>query len=208
MTVRGRAILIATSNEGKRQEYLELLPREITVLSMRDVAVQLPPETADTFAGNARIKAAAAASKSGHLVLADDSGLEVDDLGGAPGVFSARYAGEPPDDRRNIAHLLAQLIGVPAAQRTARFHCAIALADRTGVIAEGHGTCEGMIAAAPAGHHGFGYDPVFLLPDGRTMAELESSEKNRISHRAVAFRTILSQVLETLDQTISEVDQR
>ncbi len=208
MTATGRAIVVATANEGKRLEYDALIPRQITVLSLRDVAVQFPPETADTFAGNARIKAMAAASQSGHLVLADDSGLEVDALGGAPGIWSARYAGEPACDRRNFAHLLAQLTGVPAAQRTARFHCAIALADPTGALAEGHGTCEGMIAEAPAGHHGFGYDPVFLLPDGRTMAELEASEKNRVSHRAVAFRTILSQVLETLDRSTSEVDQR
>ena len=206
--VTAPTILIATSNDGKRQEYADLFPPGITVLSLAHVAVTLPPETADTFAGNARLKAITAAEQSDHLVLADDSGLEVDALAGAPGVLSARYAGEPSDDQRNMALVLKQLRGVPAARRTARFRCAIAVVDRSGRIIEGHGTCDGAIAPAPAGTNGFGYDPIFVLPDGRRMAELEPGEKNRLSHRAAAFRSILSEVVAVILQEASEVDQR
>jgi len=201
-------LLIATSNAGKRREYVDLLPSTVDVLSLSDVNVVLPPETERTFAGNARLKATAAAEQSGRIVLADDSGLEVDALFAAPGVLSARYSGDPPDDRRNLTHLLAQLAGVPAPQRTARFRCAISVASPSRVLVEGNGTCEGAIALTPAGTHGFGYDPVFLLPDGRTMGELAPTEKALLSHRSVAFRSILSQVLDILDRVAAEVDQR
>jgi XTP/dITP diphosphohydrolase len=144
-------------------------------------------EDADTFAGNARKKAEEVAQLSGWPTLADDSGLCVDALGGAPGVRSARYAGEPSDAAANCKKLIAALADVPP-PRTARFHCALAVArpgTPTVVVEE---ACEGEILTAPRGSGGFGYDPLFLLPElGRTMAELSLDEKNRLSHRARAM---------------------
>ena len=144
-------------------------------------------ETGATFAENATLKARAYAEASGLLALADDSGLEVDALGGEPGVRSARFGGEDLTDRQRYELLLANLANVPAAARTARFRCVIAIAEPSGEISLADGKVEGMIALAPRGHEGFGYDPVFLVPDrGVTMAELPAAEKNRISHRAEA----------------------
>jgi XTP/dITP diphosphohydrolase len=184
-------LLIATHNRGKLVEYQEMLadlPLELVTLD--DVGIfDDVEETGATFAENARAKALEYARRAGVLTLADDSGLEVDALGGEPGVRSRRYAGENKSDPERIAFLLDKLRGVPRDQRTARFRCAIALATPRGELYECAGTCEGLIEFAPRGTHGFGYDPVFLFPErGLTMAELSSEEKNRVSHRARATR--------------------
>ena len=195
MTTSGRTVLLATSNPGKRAEFELLLPPAVRVLTLADVSVELPPEDGDTFAEIAVAKATTASGQSGLLTLADDSGLEVDALAGAPGVRSARFGGEPPSDERNRQTLLAALAAVPADQRGARFRCAVALARAGTVVATAEGTCEGSIGYFPRGIFGFGYDPIFVLPGGCTMAELEPAEKNRISHRARAFQAILPRLL-------------
>ena len=150
-------------------------------------------EDAPTFAGNAEKKARAALAASGPPSLADDSGLEVDALDGAPGVLSARYAGEPCDDGANNRKLVGALAGIPDARRTARFRCALVFVDADGTRLVADGTCEGRIGHAPRGTGGFGYDPLFLVDGdahGRTMAELAPDEKNRISHRARALEKL------------------
>ena len=158
-------------------------------------------ETGTTFAENARLKALTYARQSGLLTLADDSGLEVDALGGEPGVFSKRYAGEGKSDAERIEFLLDKLRDVPPGKRSARFRCAIAIASPDGKLHETDGTCEGEIIFSPRGTNGFGYDPIFYFPArGVTMAELPPEEKNRVSHRAQAAihaRTILSKIVET-----------
>jgi XTP/dITP diphosphohydrolase len=147
------------------------------------------PETGTTFKENALLKARAVARGTGLLTLADDSGLEVDYLHGAPGVYSARFAGEPPDDTRNNAKLLALLNQVPAAKRTARFRCVIALVTPEERVAFAEGACDGTIGFEPQGTGGFGYDPIFYLPRfGCSIAELDLSVKNQISHRGKALR--------------------
>jgi XTP/dITP diphosphohydrolase len=190
-------LLVATSNPGKLAEFVRILPTGVRVVDLAKLGVQLPPETGTSFAENAATKAIAAAEQSGLISLADDSGLVVDALGGAPGVLSARFAGGDEANRRT---LLAALARVPRQRRTARFVCAVALArPETGtIVARAEGTCEGMIAAAPRGSFGFGYDPVFELPDGRTMAELAPEEKDKVSHRGVAYRRILPALLAEL----------
>jgi XTP/dITP diphosphohydrolase len=149
--------------------------------------VTLPPETGATYAENAAVKARAVVAALGAAALGDDSGIEVDALGGAPGIRSARYAGESAGDAGNNARLLAALSGRPAAERGARFRCVLALARPGGGETIVDGTCEGRILDAPRGDRGFGYDPLFL-PDGQslTFAELPPGVKNRISHRARA----------------------
>lgn len=186
-----RTIVIATTNPGKIEEFRRLLPPGIEIRSLLDLGIKLPPEHGATFLENAHAKALAAARQSGHLAIADDSGLEVDALGGEPGIRSARYAGPGASDADNRARLLAALAAVPSPTRTARFRCAVAIASPEGLIASAEGVCEGSIATTPAGCHGFGYDPIFLLPDGRTMAKLPPEEKNRISHRARAYQAVL-----------------
>ncbi|MDQ3411609.1 MAG: RdgB/HAM1 family non-canonical purine NTP pyrophosphatase [Chloroflexota bacterium] len=195
-------ILLATSNPGKRREFLQLLPSAVNVKTLDDVHVTLPEETGATFAENSALKAIAASARSGLLTLADDSGLEVDALGGDPGVRSARYAGVPPSDDKNRAALLAALRQVPATARQARFVCAVSLARGGTILAEAEGTCVGIIASAPAGSNGFGYDPLFQLADGRTMAELPAAEKNEISHRARAYRAILPALLAAIEHDL------
>lgn len=187
-------LLIATHNQGKVAEYVALLSDlRVAWLTLDEAGVaEDVPETEDTFRGNATLKATTYARQSGLLTLADDSGLAVDALGGQPGVWSARY-GEPgfsPADRYRL--LLRNLAHVPREQRTARFHCVIALAAPGGeLLGTADGVCEGLIAAEPIGEGGFGYDPVFLLPErGLTMAQLPTAEKNRISHRAQATAAI------------------
>jgi XTP/dITP diphosphohydrolase len=144
-------------------------------------------ETGATFEANAILKATAFAERSGVTALADDSGLEIDALGGEPGVHSKRYAGPDASDADRIALVLEKLRGVPEGARTARFRCVMALAMPEDVVGTVDGTCEGQIAFAPRGTNGFGYDPIFLLPErGHTMAELPSAEKNAISHRGRA----------------------
>jgi len=186
-----RKLLVATHNPGKAQEYRELLselPFEVTYLDVEGIAFAVE-EHGDTLADNAILKATAYAQMSGLLTLADDSGLEVDALDGKPGVHAARYAGPGASDADRRRKLLNALAGVPWERRTARFRCVIALATPEGIAHTVDGTCEGIIAFGAAGTNGFGYDPVFYLPEwGMTMAQLAAEEKNRISHRGQATR--------------------
>jgi XTP/dITP diphosphohydrolase len=191
-----RKLLIATNNPGKAREYREILSRlsiscQLTTPARQGLAMEVD-ESGDSFEENARMKALAFSRASGLLTLADDSGLEVDALGGAPGVRSARYAGPGATDADRYRKLLEALAQVPAGKRTARFRCVIALAQPDGAVQTASGTCEGEIGFAARGVHGFGYDPVFLVQGGggKTMAELDPAEKNRISHRARALRAV------------------
>jgi XTP/dITP diphosphohydrolase len=193
------AILFATTNPYKVKELrgvLEPLGYEVRSL---DSLPEIPPEPVEdelTFAGNARLKAVAYAAAAGLPCLAEDSGLEVDALGGAPGVHSARYAGasgtREEKDRANNAALLRALAGVPREKRTARFVCAMCLAAPDGrILVETAGTYGGLIADTPRGEGGFGYDPLLYLPDvGLTSAELSAGEKSRRSHRGQAARLL------------------
>jgi XTP/dITP diphosphohydrolase len=194
-------LLVATNNPGKVREYQALLkglPLTLTYPVQEGLDIEVE-ETGSTFAQNARLKATAYARTSGLLTLADDSGLEVDALGGEPGTRSARFAGQGASDEDRYRLLLSKLEGVPWQQRTARFRCVIAVARPQGEVHTAQGTCEGVIAFEPRGEHGFGYDPVFYMPEhGQTMAELEPEVKNRISHRARAAegaRRILQELL-------------
>jgi XTP/dITP diphosphohydrolase len=198
-------LLIATHNPGKVREYRELLaglPLELTYPAHEGLDIEVA-ETGESFAENARLKAAAYARASGLLTLADDSGLEVDALGGEPGIRSARYAGKGASDEERYRLLLEKLRKVPWEERTARFRCAIAVATPAGQVHTAEGICEGVIAFEPKGEHGFGYDPVFYFPEyGMTMAELPPGTKNEISHRARAAqgaREILEESLEIRD---------
>jgi XTP/dITP diphosphohydrolase len=190
-------LLIATHNPGKLREYADLLAGlPLKMVSPDDLGIDLDvTESGATYLENARLKAAAYSRATGLLTLADDSGLEVDILDGAPGIHSARYALGDDDDR--ISALLRALDAAGAAQqeRSARFRCVIVLTDPAGEMWSTTGECAGFIISSPRGSEGFGYDPVFLFPDlGRTMAELRPEEKNRISHRAraaLALRPIL-----------------
>ncbi len=188
-------VVVATRNRGKLVEIVDLLggAGALELVTIDDVApAAFLREDEDTFEGNALAKARQAAAATGLPAIADDSGLEVDALAGAPGVWSARYAGEPSDDGRNNAKLLEALRGVPAEQRQARFRCAAAFVDATRalVIVES-GACEGRILNEPRGSGGFGYDPLFLVPAvDKTMAELPLAQKNQLSHRAAAFRAL------------------
>jgi len=184
-------ILVATMNAGKLREYERLLA-DVQGLELETMASLADPvdvvEDRDTFRGNALKKATEIAKVAGIPCLADDSGLEVDALGGRPGVYSARYAGEDASDAQNNAKLLDELSDTADQQRTARFRCAIAVVDESGSeLATVDGACEGSIGREPRGAHGFGYDPLFV-PDGytQTMAELGPETKNEISHRAQA----------------------
>src|SRR5712691_9625533 len=170
-----RVLLLATTNRHKLEEYRAMfsdLP--IKLLSLEDIQLDFDvEETGSSFAENAVLKARAYAQASGMLTLADDSGLEIDALDGAPGVLSARFAGKGTSYEERFRLILAQLKGIPAEQRTARFRCTIALAEPTGYTRVVEGTIEGMIADSPRGKHGFGYDPIFFVPElGKTMAEL------------------------------------
>ncbi|HIY84325.1 MAG TPA: RdgB/HAM1 family non-canonical purine NTP pyrophosphatase [Candidatus Rubneribacter avistercoris] len=191
-----KTVVIASNNAHKAREIAEALDFPgWEFRTLRDLGIASDPaEDAETFAGNARIKALAAREASGgRAVLADDSGLEVDALDGAPGVRSARYAGEPCDDAANNAKLLAELADVPDARRSARFVCALAFIDEDGTETTARGTVEGRIAREGRGSHGFGYDPLFL-PDAfsgsRTLAEALPEEKNAVSHRGNALREL------------------
>lgn len=196
-----RTLLIATNNPGKVREFRDILaglPIRLTSLAEQGIVVEVP-EDGETFAENAAIKATQYARLSGLLTLVDDSGLVVDALGGAPGVRSARFAGEKASDADRIALLLDRLRDVPSGHRQARFVCAIAVAEPTGEVWQVGGRVEGCITRAPRGSFGFGYDPVFYLPEiGRTMAEVEPAEKNRISHRARAGQAARSALREIL----------
>jgi XTP/dITP diphosphohydrolase len=186
-----KRLCFASGNKHKVAEIAAMLrPRGWEV----EALVLTVEEDAPTFAGNAEKKARAALAQSGLPSLADDSGLEVDALDGAPGVKSARYAGEPSNDAANNAKLLAALDGVPDARRTARFRCALVFVDADGTRLVADGACEGRIGHAARGTGGFGYDPLFFVDgdaQGRTMAELAPDEKNRISHRARALARLV-----------------
>ena len=204
-------LLIATGNPGKLREFRELFaahvsrPWELVAAADVGLADFTVVEDGETYAENAGRKARSYANACGLPALADDSGIEVDALDGAPGLYSARYAGEAADDAANREKLLAALSGVPSDRRAARFRCVIALAfPYTTNVRLGEGVVEGSIAVDERGGLGFGYDPVFALPDGRRMAELHVSEKNRISHRARALASAawaLEAMAKTLDST-------
>lgn len=184
-------IVIASRNQGKITEFRELLKDlPVEILTLADFpSIPEVQETGSSFRENALLKARAVTAATGLIALADDSGLEVDYLGGAPGVYSSRYAGPAHDDGANNRKLLAALEGVPLHQRTARFRCVIAITTPEGGEYFSEGACEGRIALAPRGEGGFGYDPLFLVPSlGKTFAELGPEVKNRISHRAQAMR--------------------
>lgn len=190
--------VLASHNAGKLREMRDILSElGIEVLSQKDAGVDVDPEeTGTTFAENAVIKAKAVMEASGLPAVADDSGLMVDALGGAPGVYSARYGGshDLPDSYRN-EYLLKKLEN--AEQRGAKYVSVIAVAYPDGRILTARGECHGEIARAEKGSGGFGYDPLFRLPDGRHMAELTSEEKNRISHRGIALRELKRILTET-----------
>lgn len=192
-------LLFATSNQHKVEEVRAVLAPlgfDVAGLETLDEMPPEPVEDGDTFAANALIKARGYAASTGCPCLADDSGLAVDALGGAPGIYSARYSGVGSTgaerDAANNALLLERLAGVPADQRTARFVCALCLVDEHGaVLVETEGSFDGVIAEAPRGTNGFGYDPLLWLPDaGRTSAELSPEEKNARSHRGDATRRL------------------
>jgi XTP/dITP diphosphohydrolase len=182
-------LLVATNNPGKIREYDDLLAGlQLDLCGLAEVGLDTDvEETGQTFAENALLKALAYSRASRLLTLADDSGLEVMALGGAPGVYSARYAGKGASDADRYRKLLAALEGVPWEKRAARFRCVIALAWPDGRVETFEGQCDGVIAFEPRGTNGFGFDPVFYMPEhGCTMAELPTEVKNRVSHRARA----------------------
>ena len=187
-------LVLATANPDKAAELAGLL--EGFEVALRPTDLPDVEETADTLEGNARLKAAAVMEATGELAVADDTGLEVDALGGRPGVFASRYAGPDATYADNVAKLLAELAGVPAAERTARFRTvAVALfPDGREIIAEG--VVDGTLTESPRGRGGFGYDPVFV-PDGgegRTFAEMSQAEKSAVSHRGRAVRALAGQL--------------
>ncbi|TKI03083.1 RdgB/HAM1 family non-canonical purine NTP pyrophosphatase [Martelella alba] len=190
-----RKTVLATGNAGKVAELAGLLEDfGFSLSAQTDLGVEPVEETGLTFIENALLKARHAARVTGLPAIADDSGLAVDYLGGAPGIYSARYAGPNASDRQNLEKLLAALDGVPMASRGASFHCVLVYLrhadDPTPLVC--HGRWRGVIAAAPAGEGGFGYDPVFYLPSlGITAAQLSKTEKQRLSHRGQALNTLL-----------------
>ena len=210
MSEQPRALVFATRNRGKLVELRELLPG-VHVLAIDDTGTHVPEvvEDADTFVGNARKKAVEVARATGLPALADDSGLEVDALGGAPGVYSARYAGVTGHaaDAANNAKLLAALAGIAADRRTARFRASLVLADPTGPLGDdaitADGVCEGVILTAPRGTGGFGYDPLFFSPElGMTFAEAGVGSKSHLSHRARAMAAIKPRLLAYLQRSV------
>jgi len=198
MSMSRPSLVIATSNAGKFREFSQLLgalPLRLHSLA-RLQAAPVVSEDGSTYADNAAQKAVTIARWSGCATLADDSGLEVDALGGAPGLHSARYAGLAQDSEANIARLLQALRDVPAAARSARFRCVLVVAVPDGATLQAEGACEGRILEAPCGAGGFGYDPVFFhAASGLTFAEMEAAAKNRLSHRAAACAALSSELL-------------
>jgi len=186
-------LLLATNNDAKVREYrrlLQALPLELVTLAEQGITTVVS-EVGESLEENARLKAVALAAESQLVALADDSGLEVDVLGGEPGCLSARYAGEGAADKDRIDYLLARLGGVPWGRRTAQFRCVIAIATPEGRVEFCSGECQGIITLEPRGEEGFGYDPVFYLPElDKTMAELSLETKNRVSHRGQAARKV------------------
>ena len=198
MSEAAPVLLVATSNTGKLDEYRRLLPAEIRLLSLADVGVVLPEERGDSYEAIATTKAISAARAAGMIALGDDSGLEVDALQGQPGILSARFAGSGATDQQNTEKLLREMHAIPAEDRAATFRCAITLASPDHVLVSVEGSCRGAIAFEPSGDLGFGYDPVFLLPDGRTIAQLGPAEKDAKSHRGDAVRKLLPALMQAL----------
>ncbi len=193
-----RRVVLASGNAGKLREFSELLGSTgLVLVRQSELGIEPPPETGTTFLENALIKARNAARIAGLPAIADDSGIEVDALGGGPGVYSARYAGENASDEANLAKLLAELQGMPPTRRGARYRCVIVYvrhADDAQPLV-GDGAWEGAIIPDRRGHGGFGYDPSFV-PAGetRTVAEMPAAEKNAVSHRGQAMRAFLEQL--------------
>ncbi|GAA5217277.1 XTP/dITP diphosphatase [Corallincola platygyrae] len=191
-----KKIVLATGNQGKVRELNQMLADTgIDVVAQSEFDVPEVPETGTTFVENAIIKARHAAKITGLPAIADDSGLEVDALNGAPGIYSSRFAGEPSDDRKNLEKVLTLLEGKTAEQRSARFQCVLVYMrhadDPTPLICQG--SWEGEIALAPSGENGFGYDPVFWVPSELKMAaELSKDQKNQLSHRGQALKKLLA----------------
>ncbi|MGC1522848.1 MAG: RdgB/HAM1 family non-canonical purine NTP pyrophosphatase [Steroidobacteraceae bacterium] len=193
-----RRLVVATANPGKLREFRALLSGlPFDLCSLGELGIATPEETGASFLDNALLKARHAAAAGNAAAIADDSGLEVDALGGAPGIYSARYAGPNADDALNNAKLLNALRGIPAERRRARYRCALVFvagaADSAPLIAEG--VWEGLILESPKGTGGFGYDPYFWLPDLKlTAAQLEMADKNERSHRGIAMRSLAKQL--------------
>ena len=189
-------LLLASNNQGKLAEIRALIP-EIRTASPADVGLELEvEEDGRSFFENAFLKAAAFARASGLVALADDSGLEIDALDGAPGIHSARFGGPGLNDRDRCRLALEQLTGVPPARRQARFRCCVTAVGGDGRVIAAEGVCPGRISTEPRGANGFGYDPIFYFSAlQRTMAELSPEVKNRISHRAAAIRRIATRLV-------------
>ncbi|MCX7992381.1 MAG: non-canonical purine NTP pyrophosphatase [Fimbriimonadales bacterium] len=204
-------VVIASHNRSKSREIEQLLragladlPVEIRLLADYPNAPEPPEENADSYAGNAVIKARACAAFTHAISFADDAGLEIDALNGQPGMYSRRFAGEETPFSVKMGILLEMLKDVPLERRTARFRCAVAIAVPNGEIYTFEDTLEGRIADAPRGQAGFGYDPIFYVPTlGCTLAELPSEFKNRISHRAKVMRQAVPKLRELLSQTVA-----
>lgn len=189
-------LVLATGNAGKVRELQQALgPLGVSVIAMSELGVESVEEVGETFLDNARLKAHHVARATGEWALGEDSGLEVDALDGAPGVYSARFAGEGADDASRIAKLLARLEGIPREQRGAQFRSVMVLAGPDGREWVAEGICRGHIVTAPQGTMGFGYDPVFVpLGHTRTFAQMTVEEKGRLSHRGQALRRLLDVV--------------
>ena len=195
MTTTATLWTMASGNAHKAGEIAALLQGAPVTIRSLPIGVELPPETGRTLLANAQIKARAVALAAGGVALADDTGLEVDALGGEPGIFSARYAGERATYHENCTKLLERLTGIHGANRRARFRCVLVLADAGGGELWAEGRVEGLILEAARGTGGFGYDPLFL-PDGesRSLAELSTDEKNALSHRCRAVENLRQQL--------------
>lgn len=189
-----KTVMIATKNPGKVKEFTELFQKYgIRVQSLLDVARTMDvEETGETFSENAILKAETISKLTGETVISDDSGLVIDALDGRPGVYSARFSGPEKNDSANIQKVLQELDGVPLENRTARFVCVLAVAVPGENTLTFEGKCEGLVTQETSGNNGFGYDPIFYLPEkAQTMAELSQQEKNKISHRAKAMKQMV-----------------
>ncbi|MBO4396639.1 MAG: XTP/dITP diphosphatase [Eubacterium sp.] len=188
-----KKLIFATGNQGKVNEFKQMLGEDYEILSMKDLDVDVDiVEDGKTFEENAIIKARAVAEATGQMVLADDSGFEVDALGGEPGIYSSRYLGEDTPYSIKNAEILKRCENVPDEERTARFVCVIACAQPDGQVETVRGVIEGELAHEPKGENGFGYDPIFYYPErGMTTGEMEPEEKNAISHRGQAVRKMV-----------------
>ena len=192
-----KRFIVATKNQGKLREIEEILvdfPFEVVSMEEAGIGLEIE-ENGSTFEENALIKARTVSKISGGIVMADDSGLAVDYLDGAPGIYSSRFAGEGVTDEEKNLKLLELLEGVPGEKRTARFVCAVAVVFQNGRYFTVNGTCEGYIGVKQAGTNGFGYDPLLYIPgQGKTIAELDSDVKNAISHRGKALRLMVEEL--------------